>query len=384
MRYMSSKEAAVIWGVSLREVQRLLTESRIPGAVKHGHYWLIPGGSEKPTDPRTARNNGTARFAPIPVLHLPKGNADAALDAFSGNALRLAQADLAYWRGDPEPAKAYWRAVNHTNATLLSAASLAAVAAISSGDYELYYEVEHKLAKLGRLTSDPATAALLSLPGVLASVSLALPEMAPLWLRDCDLSLFAPEDRSYALILAAMHKRNIGDHAAQLSIARTTALLIESRTTFTWQDVSLWLLAASACFAMGDMEPARRYLLTAMQLGLPCGFLMPFADNLGDFGGMMEELLAEHYPDCREPILRLWERSFKNWMRFHNEFSRANITTVLTSQEYHAAKLLASGETYAGVSRRMSLSVGRVKSLQTAIYAKLHITRRDELRGYII
>ena len=52
MGYMSCPEAAKLWGISERRVQKLCEENRIPGVSKIGYMWLIPKNSEKPIDKR--------------------------------------------------------------------------------------------------------------------------------------------------------------------------------------------------------------------------------------------------------------------------------------------------------------------------------------------
>ena len=56
MEYMSCPEAAKIWGISVRRVQKLCEENRIPGVSKIGYMWLIPKNSEKPIDKRLKRS----------------------------------------------------------------------------------------------------------------------------------------------------------------------------------------------------------------------------------------------------------------------------------------------------------------------------------------
>jgi len=52
MEYISASEASEKWGVSLRQVQRLLAGNRIPRAKKYGRSWMIPDDAEKPGDAR--------------------------------------------------------------------------------------------------------------------------------------------------------------------------------------------------------------------------------------------------------------------------------------------------------------------------------------------
>lgn len=56
MEYMSCPEAAKIWGISERRVQKLCEENHIPGVSKIGYMWLIPKNSEKPIDKRLKRS----------------------------------------------------------------------------------------------------------------------------------------------------------------------------------------------------------------------------------------------------------------------------------------------------------------------------------------
>ena len=50
--YMTVQEAAKLWGISVRRVQKLCEENRIPGVSKLGYMWLIPKDAEKPADAR--------------------------------------------------------------------------------------------------------------------------------------------------------------------------------------------------------------------------------------------------------------------------------------------------------------------------------------------
>ena len=47
---ISVVEASEKWGVSLRQVQRLLVANRIPRAKKIGRSWIIPADAVKPGD----------------------------------------------------------------------------------------------------------------------------------------------------------------------------------------------------------------------------------------------------------------------------------------------------------------------------------------------
>lgn len=52
MDYMSVREAAALWDISERWVQKLCDEGRIDGVLRFGRSWMIPKGAEKPQDLR--------------------------------------------------------------------------------------------------------------------------------------------------------------------------------------------------------------------------------------------------------------------------------------------------------------------------------------------
>lgn len=52
MEYLSIKQTAEKWGISIRRIQVLCSEYRIPGATRIGSYWAIPADAEKPNDQR--------------------------------------------------------------------------------------------------------------------------------------------------------------------------------------------------------------------------------------------------------------------------------------------------------------------------------------------
>lgn len=48
VEYMTAQEAATKWGITVRRVQVLCNEGRIPSAMKHASVWFIPRSAEKP------------------------------------------------------------------------------------------------------------------------------------------------------------------------------------------------------------------------------------------------------------------------------------------------------------------------------------------------
>ena len=53
MEYMTTQEAANLWGVKTRRVQDLCKLGKVENAKILGHMWAIPKGTPKPIDGRT-------------------------------------------------------------------------------------------------------------------------------------------------------------------------------------------------------------------------------------------------------------------------------------------------------------------------------------------
>ena len=52
MEYLSVKETAQKWDISVRRIQVLCKQGRIKGAMKVGNAYIIPYNSDKPEDKR--------------------------------------------------------------------------------------------------------------------------------------------------------------------------------------------------------------------------------------------------------------------------------------------------------------------------------------------
>ncbi len=50
--YVTVKDMANKWGVTVRTVQTMCSEGKIEGAIKFGDIWAIPVDAEKPVDSR--------------------------------------------------------------------------------------------------------------------------------------------------------------------------------------------------------------------------------------------------------------------------------------------------------------------------------------------
>lgn len=381
--YIVAAEAAKKWGVSQRQVQRLLAAGRIDGARKLGGRWLIPAEAEKPDDPRRAK--GEARTLPYLSSFFQIGNPNAILEYHTEQSSRkLGEAYLAYLRCDFEPVKKFWRELPPGDETEPTAAVVAMTAAIGSGDYGLYDDVRQRMRKRAAETEDEATLFLYALPEAVAAVSMDVQSMTPDWVKLGSFQFLPESLRDLATLLHLLHLRNHGEPYALLAAAQTAITFHSKKNSFSEMDVYFRLMAAVACNALRKRDEARRYIDEALELSVPYGMLLPLAEHTFFLGGLVEERLKELFPTTIKPLMGRAAQVSANWLQFHNIFTGQNITTILTAQEYHVARLLRRGATYEEAARQMNLSLGRVRNIVSDIYSKLHINSRSQLQNFIL
>ena len=392
MRYMTVAEFSEKWGISLRQVQRLLAENRIPGAQKHGRSWMIPADAVKPADPRREKNpHQSALSADLTRMiessssPLPAHNPDAILDSVKEErARRQYQGELAYLRGDFAGMLRCFYQAEGDDAARLRACTGAIAAAISMGDYQAYRQIEDYLKQCIKIHPGGNITVMAELALATAAVSCIAPNMAPEWLKEGDFSLLPLPVKPFAMYLRAKYFQCLRQDEAMLAVAQTALGLSEPEHGISQTGLYLRISCAMACQALGREDKARRYLLEAMHIAFPHGFITPFSEVVTAMGGLMEQCLVSEFPTSADAVLGQWKRAFVNWLTFHNQFTKDNITLILTLREYHIALQIARRVPYAQVARQHNVSVGRLGNIVQEIYGKLYVTDRDELAKYIL
>lgn len=390
MEYISALEASEKWGVSLRQVQRLLADARIPRAKKYGRSWMIPYDSEKPIDlrrerklPDTLLSDELSYIIESTTIPMPRDNPDTILDAVNEERLRLQYAgELAYLRGDFEKTLRCFRKTEEDDAARLRVCPVSIAAALSLGDYKSYMEIEKYLKGfISGHHDNVSTFAELSL--ATTAVSAIAPNMVPDWLKCGDFSALPMRARPDALYKRAKYFQCLSNFEAMLAVAQTALAFCASEQGITLHDIYLRVTCAVACCCLERGDEAKRWLLQAMSIGLPHGFITPFAEAASALGGLVELCLEHAFPEYYDAVIGQWKHTWKNWITFHNHFTKDNITLMLSLREYHIALLVARHVPYSTIAKQHCISVGRLKNIMLEIYSKLLISGRDDLSKYV-
>lgn len=386
-QWMTAQQAAERWGVSLRYTQRLLAEGRVLNVKKYGRSWMIPSTAKKPSAPRQKqlqeKSAVLSRFSLIWDSLLPGQELDIVLQTTTTAALRVQWlSEIAYLRGDFTLAKRFATDALANESLCICASLFSLLTAISTNDFALYSQIETSLQHLIATTGEPHVAILAETVLASAAVCMFAPAMVPDWLKEGDFSDLPEEALPFALYLQVKYLQNIADYPQMFAVAQT--ILTLGRGKGAVMTIYLLLMCAAACVGLGKNDRARDYLQEALALGMPYGFITPFAENVYPLNGLIEDCIKQQYPYAYDALLTQWQYTWKNWAIFHNRFAQDNVTLLLTLREYRIATLAANHVPYAKIAQQECLSVGRVRNIIQEIYNKLFVRNRDELAALVL
>lgn len=394
MDYISTQEAAEKWGVSLRQVQRLLREERITGARKYGVSWMIPADAQKPDDPRKASAlagragagelpHADAAEGLFPLLHLHGGDIAGAYANCNSDAERtLLDAELAFIRGDAR--MAYLLALpvyqNAKEMRLRLASGLTVgVCAMRFGDVAAWKGVVSAMTELHvqkdlRVERDLAVSAL--------RVWMHGRSDYPEWLATGAYGALSPSLFPLARWLYAMLLYSKWKEVDMLAVVEP--MIAECRRERSdIAEIYLRLHAATAYHDHAKKAKACAHLDAAIALAKPYGCIEPFIETRYPMMRSMDECLKAHWPEALSPIVRQTASFWESWTKVYNAVWDTPMVTLLTPREQETCSLFARGMLTNEIAKRMGISEASVRKYRATAYQKLGVTGKEELRKYM-
>ena len=324
-----------------------------------------------------------SRFSLMWGIPLTGQEPEAVVQTLETAAMRIqCLGEIAYLRGDFDRAKHLAAKALDSEDTCVCASLFSMLAAISTNDFELYSRTETALKRRIGHAGEPLAGVLAEIVLATVSVCMFAPEMVPAWLKEGEYSRLPAESAPFALYLRVKYLQNLADYSQMFAVAQTMYTLFKGKGTV--MEIYLLLMCAAACVGLNDKARARQYLLEALAVGMPYGFITPFAENIANLNGLIEECVQQHYPRAYAGLIAQWEKTWKNWAVFHNRFARDNVTMLLSLREFRIATLASNRVPYAEIARQECLSVGRVRNILQEIYGKLFVRNRDELAALVL
>lgn len=385
MKYMTAAEAAALWGVSLRQVQRLLAQGRIQDARKYQRSWQIPSDAFKPGNLRSAQPESPyiKRLMLIDGVPIPSEHPESLLALGHSEAERVQIAgELGYLRGDFKAALIPYQSTDKSSPTRLCALYIASLAAVSDGQLDLYARIEQEQRLLLEAWADDAkTAELLKLSLYIIRTSTYTPD------KPFDLLAFRhlPEEtRRTMLYCYAKQLHSLGQLGRMMGVVEVALSELNDAEMCSADVIYLLLMGAAACVHMHDELGAKQYEERAIAACMPGGLITPLAEASIALGGTLELALERANPDFAARVAARSEQTLRRWTHMHLRYVRDHVTDLLSVPEYQTAMLASRDYTNRQIARRLCCSQATVKKRLENAYQKLNIHRRSELKHYII
>ena len=399
MDYITVREAAEKWNISLRLAQKLCTEGRIPGAQKFGSTWAIPANADKPADlrrkkmepisPPPVQTATDTPFSMMPLMNtpFPPGQCQAAVEAMAdGPRKDMARAEYYYFSARAEQAaQAAEPYLSSQNLGLrLSACWIYGYANLTTGQIRsarrALETVQRTLAEGEDLSPNLRAAVSFVAAGAAVLLHLPLPEGLPST-RDF-LPLLPSGLRAFALYVQA-HALYLREDYAK-SVGMVEAALAMGAEAYPIPAIYLHLAAVMDYMRLRQLPQAHAHLLAAWTLAQPDDLIEGFGEHHGLLGGMLESTFKESRPEDLRRILDVTYRFSWGWRRIHNPDTGHDVADNLTTTEFSVAMLTAQGWTNGAIAAHMNVSPNTVKRHLAEIKKKLNVSGRNDLKKYML
>lgn len=404
MEYITVRQAAKKWNMSIRSVQELCRSGRVEGAQKFSGNWAIPVDAPKPaifTPPKPSPavksplretpspTVSTAHFFLMPLMNTPfaPGHCMEYISSMEkGPQKEIALAEYYYFSGQPEKAaqKAELFLTSPNMSLRLSACLIYAYANLSIGQI---YQARMALAELqNTLISNQeqsphlrAAAAFVAAAGAVL-LHLPLPEGLPP--ADAFLPLLPPGLRAFALYVQAHYAYLQQSYEKSIGIVEATLAMGAER--YPISAIYLHLVAVMDYMSLRQSEKARAHLLAAWSLAQPDDLIEGFGEHHGLLGGMLEAVLKPQWPEDFKRIIAITYRFSAGWRKVHNPDTGHDVADNLTTTEFATCMLAARGWTNQEIGEHLQISPNTVKRYISTALTKLHISHRRDLKKFML
>ena len=396
MKYLTVRETAEKWNLSVRMVQQFCTQGRIPGAQKFGRSWAIPADAGKPQDPRLSRKQEelpTARLLDqtnlMPLMNTPfqPGQCLAAAQAMEEGPQRdIAMAEFHYFSGQPEAAarEAEPYLTSADMGAKLSACLIYAYANLSVGEIRrakfALGELNAALAAAGE--QSPQFRAASAFVAAAGAVLLHLP--LPEGLSDAKdfLPLLPTGLRAFALYVQAHYLYLTGSYGP--SAGTVEATLAMGAVRYPIPAIYLHLVAVMDYMSLKQTDQAKAHLLAAWDLARPDDLIEGFGEHHGLLGGMLESVIKPDWPEDFKRIIDITYRFSAGWRRVHNADTGHNVADNLTTTEFAVSMLAARGWSNPEIAEHLHISLSAVKRHLSNAMMKLDVSQRRDLQKFML
>lgn len=406
MEYMTARDAARKWKISVRLVQQYCMDGRIAGAQKFSGSWAIPAGAPKPADARKKappakpapaepqapppRPAPAPCLTPMPLMNaaFTPGQCMKYVEGIEDVRLRdIALAEYYYFSGRPaDAARAAELYLSHPDLALRLSAYLIytyanlAIGQIQQAQFTLM-EVRNTLAAAdGHMPLPLRASAIFIVTTAAVLLHLPVPENAASLQEH--IRFLPPGLRIFALYVQAHATYLQGDYRKSIGIVETAFAM--QTEVFPIPSIYLHMAAVMDYMSLKQPEQAQAHLLAAWRLAQPDDLIEAFGEHHGLLGGMLEAVLKKDWPEDFRRIIAITYSFSAGWRRVHNPVTGDQIADNLTTTEFATSMLAVRGWTNQEIAAHLGVSPNTVKQHISSTLMKLGIKQRKDLKRYML
>lgn len=406
MGYITAKEAAKRWGVTVRHVQILCAEEKIKGATRFGRSWMIPQGAVLPSSGNLADPHmpmpRKSPFLDMTNLYCEAGRADELAEMLVNNpeAHLLFSAEIAYRRGDIDRVydhARYFLSVHSGFYAILGGGMLLALCAIWRGDVHLWNEAKRHICEAPCQTKEERE--IISLTLAIIDSSIYDNKDFPEWFTSGNFEALPADSHPAAKVFYIkylyMSAFAIASNQARmegiegLALMRMIPSAIEPLITQAVVDrtvipeIFLRMSCAVAYRNSGLDDRAEHHLDRAIALALPDGLYGILVEYVRHFDGILERKLAAVDPDAARIVTELYSRYSVGWARLSGSVRNRYVAHNLAPREREVAKLTAFGFSAKEIGAMTNLSESTIKQTIVRVIQKTGIRGKDEISSIL-
>jgi len=411
MQYITAKQAAAKWEITVRRVQDLCRSHQINGAVRWGRDWMIPTDAHRPDD----RRKKTVTHTPETVAQLPRknpailmsniyntpGTADRVPDSFPNRPVagQLFRSQIAFCRGEVDYAielvlPILEKPCGHD--LQIGCGMVLGLCALFKGN-QILWERAKECIKTAPCHNAHDRFSVDFWLGALECELLDV-NTFPIWFARGRFDVLPgdsfPSARFYYLRFIHLMGRGyaLGHHGDAPDAQRAMSMFPVVAEPLIAQnkkegalvsEIYTRLLCACSNHDIGDDTAAIHHLDIAIALALPDRLYMLLAEYRRQLDFLMDERLSRVDPIAAQQVKTLNKQFSEGWTALHNVAHNKTVSNQLTAREREVAKQAAFGLSNKDIAQRLNISVNTVKqSLRTAM-DKTGALRRSDLADYI-
>lgn len=416
MGFISIKETAEKWDVTVRTVQNMCKSGLIPGAQKWERSWMIPDTAKRPIDRRTKESSGTSTpdshitrlkntpFISFTDLYNSPASADRVTEKLISDG-STAEADsfsmeISYFQGNIDFVYEKAQAMFEENSGLhanIGYGVVLSLCAMYKGDEKLWRKAKRYIFEAPCVSEKDKEITLFWNAAVDSEIYNG--RTFPEWFKSGCFDILPADSHPlahffyvkylllYALELASQNL--VMGNTERLTLLRILPNIIEPLISqavidrVLLEELYLRLLCAIVYHNTGNDEKAILHIDKALDLALPDKLYGILAEHMKPLDSLLDKRLASKDVSALKSVKALQKQLMDGWIRLHNLLCERRMTDKLSRREGEVAKLAVFGMSNKEIARQMGITENSVKSMITMIINKTGASDRRDLGIYI-